>query len=488
MDGSPTEAWQDEIIEEDADAFAAEETTAVGADDASWNGSDAGASEDDEVYQAYTVMHQQRRSYTESRKKLKEIQKSRGFYKTDSKGQFDRQAAKQQEKERSRCGACNRLGHWAGDPECPKASSSGPRKFGKGGRKGKGRSSGGKSYMVSESPTFFSLGDAQDEADAFCNMVHGDDKEASDMEQDSGFTEGDVKRKKPSIAPSDSSWDVVDGSVHGYAATPTVAEPWVRGPDESRLEEYLMTHPVKIEDMRVSYVPSFKDVIPAGLMEKTLKVRELQSLCEMWNIHVSGSKAELQARLERLFEGKVCIMKGFSKRYVVIKEGNGPLPYHLAYPETLPAAQQELIPPKAKALALTKATSLITPSSFTTVSSTPIPKIAPKSAAARGKFVVDQMLSGNEDCRFFRSSVGQADETPKRDPRTGILVPEELEINQRCSRVLCMACGSGMVLRRNKEDRGLFFGCSRYSRCQATRTFKEVVDMWGASSSSGGGK
>ena len=132
--------------------------------------SDYGASEDDEIFQAYST-------YKDSRKKLKDIQKSRGYFKNDGKYQNNaaRDQAKQAEKARSRCAACHRLGHWAGDAECPAATRSGPKKVFKGGKsKGSGKGRAGKAYMVGESPTFFILGDDLEEEEAYCDMVFDD--------------------------------------------------------------------------------------------------------------------------------------------------------------------------------------------------------------------------------------------------------------------------------------------------------------------------
>ena len=86
--------------------------------------SDAGASNDDEVFNAYKLMDQQRRTYKDSRRRLKEIQKSREFYKGEASAE-DRQRMTAEEKERSRCSACDRIGHWAGDPQCPGLNTEG---------------------------------------------------------------------------------------------------------------------------------------------------------------------------------------------------------------------------------------------------------------------------------------------------------------------------------------------------------------------------
>ena len=62
--------------------------------------SDMGASEDEEVYQAFATMDKQRRSYKESRKRLREVQKQRGFFKGELTFE-QRKAAVAKEKERT---------------------------------------------------------------------------------------------------------------------------------------------------------------------------------------------------------------------------------------------------------------------------------------------------------------------------------------------------------------------------------------------------
>ena len=155
-----TSSWAaiSEEVDEDAfeeiateEAYAAESNADGALETENAEVSDYGASEDDEIFQAYST-------YKDSRKKLKDIQKSRGYFKNDGKYQNNaaRDQAKQAEKARSRCAACHRLGHWAGDAECPAATRSGPKKVFKGGKsKGSGKGRAGKAYMVGESPTFF---------------------------------------------------------------------------------------------------------------------------------------------------------------------------------------------------------------------------------------------------------------------------------------------------------------------------------------------
>lgn len=91
-------------------------------------GSDIGASQDEEVFQAFSAMDKQRRSCQESRKRLREVQKQRGFFKGELTFE-QRRAAVQKEKERTRCSACGKVGHWAGDSQCAKTTkTSGPHR------------------------------------------------------------------------------------------------------------------------------------------------------------------------------------------------------------------------------------------------------------------------------------------------------------------------------------------------------------------------
>ena len=188
------ESSEAEIVEEDdlndqegGHDFAME----AGAEEDAEMLSDAGASNDDEVYDAYAT-------YKESRQRLKEVQRSRGFFRGGKEGNAEaRREAINKEKARTRCATCGKLGHWSGDLQCSKRSSAGPRKGG--GRKpekgrGKGHARKGQAYLVSESPLYFSLDGSGDEAEpGYCNMVlHSSDqeqdekKEARPMEQDAG--------------------------------------------------------------------------------------------------------------------------------------------------------------------------------------------------------------------------------------------------------------------------------------------------------------
>ena len=52
-----------------------------------------------------------------------------------------------------------------------------------------------------------------------------------------------------------------------------------------------------------------------------MKVRELQAECDKWGIATGGTKAEIQQRLERLYEGKAVNRKGCATQYVQLRFG-----------------------------------------------------------------------------------------------------------------------------------------------------------------------
>ena len=84
---------------------------------------------------------------TKARQNLRAQQKERGFYKKKPHGRKhptseEKKKAIAAQKKKSRCGACGQIGHWAGDPECPKKSTKYDKR--KGGSGGGGRSQGKK--------------------------------------------------------------------------------------------------------------------------------------------------------------------------------------------------------------------------------------------------------------------------------------------------------------------------------------------------------
>ena len=432
--------------EDDEDyAMAADEENEVGQD----GDSDAGASQDSEIFEAFSAMDGQRRGYKDSRKRLRELQKARGFHKPKDAGNSEeRKAMISREKQRTRCSTCGRLGHWSGDPECSQARAS------KGGRKGGGRSSSpsksrgagakGKAYMVSEAPRFFSLDGQLDEADGYANVV----LEAFDMEQDAGETELDSKRKKAQAAadgfPEDGS------SAGGYLGTAEAAAPWttMAAHDKDYVEAtvYIPKTSVHYHD-----VQSLSEVIPADFDEMIL--RALQQECDRWGIATSGSKAQVKKRLEDFYKGKTVLRKGCTTKYEQLRVKNVDMYYGAA---------------------------------SSTSSSLPLPTKTEKSKTATkdSKSAVEDSKTASRIFRSYGTATvlegARAQDIPKtpkvlQDPPTGIVVESQLELNGAAYGLVCSRCSAHMVLRRAGSDSGLFFGCGNHFSgvCEETVKFED---------------
>ena len=450
------EAYEEEDYEEAFEAEGREEEEA----ELESPPSDAGASGDDEVYEAFAAMDRQRRSYKESRAKLREVQKSRGFYKGGGKGDPDRQKMLEKEKERSRCSACDRIGHWAGDPQCPKSGSKG-QKGSKGGKsRGKGRHGKGRAYMVAESPRFFTLGDPEEdeEEEAFCNMIRAEE-DGSEMQQDGGLSELDLRRKNSSpkcrkSATSESEWEDVSSVVsRGYASSTVPDAPWEKQEVTVAVEEVV----IATKNVKVIQVDSMAEIVPKNLQE--MKVRELTDECLKWGIQVSGNKKELQDRLLDLFRGRAILQHGCSKKFVRLEESR-----RVHQGGGSPGAQG-IILPRAKAA-----------SSSTTTFGGPAQTAVPGSGIFRSYGQPFKTVPEVEETSLPN---GLLQETPLKDPRTKLAVPSGMEVGRKCPQIACRECGSAMVLRRNRQDGGLFFGCGNFTgvpKCQFTRRFDEGLE------------
>jgi len=434
--------------------------------------SDAGASGDDDVYEAFAAMDKQRRSYKESRAKLREVQKNRGFYKGGGKGDADRQKMIEKEKERTRCSACDRIGHWAGDPQCPKGGSKGQKssKGGKGGKsRGKGRHGQGRAYMVAESPRFFTLGDPDDdgEEEAFCNMVHAEDEE-DEMQQDGGMSSLDKRRKNMSpksrtSALSESEWEQVSSvRSHGYSSSEVPAMPWKKEDAMVAIEEVV----IETKNVKAFTVESIAEVIPKNFPDMT--VRDLAMECLKWGVQVSGNKGELQDRLRDLYQGKAILQKGCSKKFVRLEESRQ------LHPGGGFPGVQGIILPKSQAAASSGGATGGKP--------TPKPFSSPPRTGQGGEWIFRspgspfRTVPEKEETSM---SPGLLQETPLVDPRTQLAVPHGLEVGRKCPQITCRLCGSAMVLRRNRQDGGLFFGCGNFTgvpKCQFTRKFDEGLE------------
>ena len=248
----------------------------------------AGASGDEEVFEAYA-------SYKDGRQKLKELQRSRGFLRPRAQdgGSGNMSEEKKQaiarEKARTRCAVCGRLGHWAGDSACQKGSAGGKKgaKKGRGNDRGHGKSKGtDKAYAVFHEPRFFSLENHEDDADGYWNMVApGKDDEAKyKMEQDSGHTETDDRRKiRDSPGSSSSTWGEVctppfpASGRGGYGSLPADLPPVAFPEHKPKDDGQQLVVTVPRDNIEIKDVTSYLDVKPKSLEQ--LRLRELQADC-----------------------------------------------------------------------------------------------------------------------------------------------------------------------------------------------------------------
>ena len=467
------EAPEDDYPEETED-FYANAADGEEAEPEDEDHSDAGASDDDDVFQAYAT-------YRESRKKLKDIQKSRGFHrpKTTSATPEQRKAAIEKEKARSRCSACGRLGHWAGDAACEKGGKSQAGK-GKGpGGKGRGQPKG-KAYLVGEQPLFFSLRDPGEEGAAFMvqdgNLVQGGKGDETPMEQDAGRTELDDKRKKPAVYASTAEWD--------YIPAPFVNE----DPDRERLlekatdptpeqigdripEQVVIDVPrEKIEEFRV---PSLTMVIPKNLSE--MKVRQLQEECDRWGIQTSGRKDEILSRLQNLYNGQPVHKKGCSTRFVRLLLGPVPAGRPGTSKDTVPTERSDSETKKvagtfrARGAVGSDNATASRPTTSHGYASAGQPSGQSRGPAKPGR-------SPTEDEKHPGPAFSP--DGQQFDPKTGTVIPKVIKFNQPCPSIRCGADGHPMVLRRGFN---LFFGCSSFPTCQFTRTLQEGLAHHSAS-------
>eukprot|EP00439_Symbiodinium_sp_Y106_P054517 s748_g7.t1 len=439
--------------DEDGEALDFEDEAFVAGDegqpDAEGEPSDLGASEDDVVYEAFA-------SYQDSRRKLKEVQKSRGFFRPKGEdANEERRQALAKEKARTRCAACGRLGHWAGDNACTKGNkgSQSPRRKGSSPKKG-GRANGkGKAFLVSEAPLYFSLNDG--EGDGYCDMVLAS-SEDGEMDQDDGATELDGKRKleKPQPRPdvtaaaSSSGWELVSEvppfPFEGGDASlrPELFER--AAVCEDRVLEQQVVIPVKAKDIEVHEIVSFAKTMPVGL-EKMI-VRDLQADCDRWGVQTSGTRAEVLARLRQLYRGELVLKKGCTKRWVQLREYAGSL---------LPMAAQGYEPKDSKATT---------------------------SAGPCRIFRTSAIAASTENAAASSRDTSSAPRMPTIIcPRSGLAVPPELVVGEIVPQIGCVVCKCPLGLRQRLDKTGYFFGCYNFAkakRCKFTLDLPEGLQLY----------
>ena len=487
--------------------------------------SDAGASDDDEIYDAYAAMDKQRRSYKDSRQRLKDLQKSRGFFRGELTFE-ERKAAVAREKERSRCSACGRIGHWAGDSACNKTSKGGPKKHSEKGKgKGKGKKAG-KAFLVSEEPMFFTLDDQLD-LDGSAYMVGHDVEEGeNDMKQDSGFTELDFKRKVAhSPDESEAGWSYVTETpevpLPGTGASASLEVP-------PNFKKDVRQMPLVIEEkasVTVTKVRSLRGVRPA--LEK-LNLRELQHECDVWGVKVSGNKEEVYQRLSHFFKGEPVKKKGCSRQCVMLEEeassssdaittaaetlfahtaeapkgsglggalpvDGGTCPRDRCYPKSARGHHPKASPEPKKKEKPTRGYGYMTSEEF--------------EEEDNGQTSEDFRFHTDKDGKPFRGYVFREqvviEETGESGSSGPTMVSKKKEFEfeaplpeasrrddpypikhgQVLPGVPCKKCGGDLVVRENRYNLSLFFGCSRFGRteCKYTLPYAEGLELARAS-------
>eukprot|EP00435_Cladocopium_sp_Y103_P016261 s1186_g4.t1 len=222
--------------------------------------------------------------------------------------------------------------------------------------KGSGKGRAGKAY----SPTYFSLCEDLEDEEAYCDMVFDDDDDANEMQQDSGLSATDLRRKTNQTGRT-------------CEADATTSAPWVSS-EESPLV------PIPVKDLRVYYVMDRAAERPDGLIEDKLTLRDLQSVCDKWEIKVTGTKVELRERLIRFFAGQAVVQKGYSKLYAQMLE------------KELPSSLDLPVKPKAKAKFKAPPTALTKAAASTSSMATPGRGYTSGSASDRGRVVVETMM------------------------------------------------------------------------------------------------
>ena len=440
------DAWQDDWKEEDGyeEEYADEAQDAYEATEAtSWQEeeqpSDQGASNDDDINEAYAAMDRFRKTYKDQRKKLKDLQKSRGFF----RGEFTMEERNKQiaeEKTRSRCGACHRIGHWAGDAICPKTSNKPGKAKGKG---KKGKKSTAAANVVSDTPfpTFFTL--TQDDLADYANMV-GDEDERNEMPVDGGDDGLRRRTAAPRSSEVSTPWEEVSAATGGYAATGEIIIGGVPyrpvTTDAARDDADVMraagmqVHPIHL---------SAEERVRPDI--QTMRVAILQELCITNEIAYSGlNKGQLIERLNKFYDGGIVPKRNSSRAFVKMARLEDEV---RSEPAHMTPQMQSPVTPLPKSSARARAIPVL--AQMDRMRDQWSPASAPNMAGPHGRFTEDE----------------------------GFL--EGIPIYH----LLCESCRAPMIGRRNRHDGGKFYGCTNFSPkgCKFTMTYEEGVERFRSS-------
>ena len=245
-------------------------------------GSDIGASEDDEIYDAFSA-------YQESRRKLKDFQKS-WFPSQQGSSPEERKQAIRKEKSRTRCAATGpamwkRLARALADRAQGAEARAVPRKECDKGEARERRS------MSMRTPASSPCRMATPTATAIwfekvARQTWSRTMASEAEEEDQGL-------------PHEREWEVMSEIPPPYVGEASAAEMPMPMPDRTQ--------------------PDAEDVGPRDLRTSG------PGQCDRWEAAVSGAKAQLIERLQKLYRGELVHKKGCSKKMVRLEEHKGSL-------------------------------------------------------------------------------------------------------------------------------------------------------------------
>ena len=168
------------------------------------------------------------------------------------------------------------------------------------------------------------------------------------------------------------------------------------------------------DKIEIKDVTRLADVMPKSMAQ--LRLRELQSDCDRWQVQTAGTKAEVLERLSRLYRGEPVLKKGCTTRYIKLRELKD------KFAETAGTKEQARSAEKVRS----------------------------SGSMAKGTAALATTPSQPEvGCRIFRSyasSSSQGEAAEKMvDPRTGLEIPPGLELGKPVSEITCLVCGCSMA-------------------------------------------
>ena len=138
------------------------------------------------------------------------------------------------------------------------------------------------------------------------------------MQQDAGHTAKDDRRKTAAsyAGYDDDGWDYVLAPFHDDVFRPGVETGTERaqesGLQDGDTEQVVVT--VKKKDVQNIEVLNLEELKRKDLGK--LKLRDLQGMCDQWQVQTGGTKTEVMARLEQLFRGEAILKRGCTTKYV----------------------------------------------------------------------------------------------------------------------------------------------------------------------------